>query len=121
MIRTASRIASILALAFALGLMPAWAGPTLDKIKQAGTIVCGINTGLAGFGQPDSQGRYSGFDIDICKAVAGATLGDSEKVKYVPMDAHQRFTALQSGEVDVLSRNTTYPLQRDAELGLNLA
>src|SRR4051794_34947119 len=119
MIRTASRIASILALAFALGLMPAWAGPTLDKIKQAGTIVCGVNTGLAGFGQPDSQGRYSGFDIDICKAIAAAVLGDPEKVKYVPLTAQQRFTALQSGEIDILSRNTSATLQRDAELGLN--
>src|SRR3954468_20590875 len=119
MIGTASRIASILALAFALGLVPAWAGPTLDKIKQAGTIVCGVNTGLAGFGQPDSQGRYSGFDIDICKAVAAAILGDPEMVKYVPLTPQQRFTALQSGEIDVLSRNSTYTLQRDAELGLN--
>ena len=121
MIGTASRIASILALAFGLGLAPAWAGPTLDKIKQAGTIVCGVNTGLAGFGQPDSQGRYSGFDIDICKAIAAAVLGDPEKVKYVPLTAQQRFTALQSGEVDLLSRNTTDTLQRDAELGLNFA
>ena len=121
MIRTASRIASILALAFALGLAPAWAGPTLDKIKQAGTVVCGVNTGLAGFGQPDSQGRYSGFDIDICKAIAAAVLGDPEKVKYVPLTAQQRFTALQSGEIDILSRNTTCTLQRDAELGLNFA
>src|SRR6476661_759595 len=121
MIGIASRIASILALAIAVGLAPAWAGPTLDKIKQAGTIVCGVNTGLAGFGQPDSQGRYSGFDIDICKAIAAAVLGDPEKVKYVPLTAQQRFTALQSGEIDILSRNTTYTLQRDAELGLNFA
>jgi general L-amino acid transport system substrate-binding protein len=121
MIRTASRIASILALAFAWGLMPVWAGPALDKIKQAGTIVCGVNTGLAGFGQPDSQGRYSGFDIDICKAIAAAVLGDPEKVKYVPLTAQQRFTALQSGEIDILSRNTSATLQRDAELGLNFA
>ncbi len=121
MIGTASRIALILALAFGLGLAPAWAGPTLDKIKQAGTLVCGVNTGVAGFGQPDSQGRYSGFDIDICKAIAAATLGDPEKVKYVPLTAQQRFTALQSGEIDILSRNTTYTLQRDAELGLNFA
>src|SRR3954453_2916928 len=107
MIGTASRIALILALAFGLGLAPAWAGPTLDKIKQAGILVCGVNTGLAGFGQPDSQGRYSGFDIDVCKGVAAASLGDSEKVKYGPLTAQQRFTALQSGEVDVLLRNTT--------------
>jgi general L-amino acid transport system substrate-binding protein len=121
MIGIAARIASALALTLGLGLAPAWAGPTLDKIKQAGAMVCGVNTGLAGFGQPDSQGRYSGFDIDICKAIAAAVLGDPEKVKYVPLTAQQRFTALQSGEVDVLSRNTTYTLQRDAELGLDFA
>ena len=101
--------------------MPAWAGPTLDKIKQAGAIVCGVNTGLAGFAQPDSQGRYTGFDVDICKAIAAAVLGDADKVKYVPLTAQQRFTALQSGEVDILSRNTTWTLQRDTELGLNFA
>ncbi|MGE0260674.1 MAG: amino acid ABC transporter substrate-binding protein [Alphaproteobacteria bacterium] len=121
MIWLAARIASVLALTLGLGLEPAWAGPTLDKIKQAGTLVCGVNTGLAGFGQPDSQGRYSGFDIDICKAIAAAVLGDPEKVKYVPLTAQQRFTALQSGEIDVLSRNTTDTLQRDAELGLDFA
>ena len=121
MFGTALRVALLLALTFVSGLAPAWAGPTLDKIKQAGTVVCGVNTGLAGFGQPDSQGRYSGLDVDICKAIAAAVLGDPEKVKYVPLTAQQRFTALQSGEVDVLSRNTTATLQRDAELGLNFA
>ncbi len=121
MIGIATRIAWVLALTLSLGLAPAWAGPTLDKIKQAGTVVCGVNTGLAGFGQPDSQGRYSGFDVDICKAIAAAVLGDPDKVKYVPLTAQQRFTALQSGEIDVLSRNTTDTLQRDAELGLNFA
>src|SRR3954453_9530808 len=117
----ALRIAPALALILGLGLAPAWAGPTLDKIKQAGTIVCGVSTGVPGFSQPDSQGRYSGLDVDICKAIASAVLGDPEKVKYVPLTAQQRFTALQSGEVDVLSRNTTYTLQRDAELGFNFA
>ena len=121
MIGIKARIALVLSLSIGFGFAPAWAGPTLDKIKQAGAMVCGVNTGLAGFGQPDSQGRYSGFDIDVCKAIAAAVLGDPEKVKYVPLTAQQRFTALQSGEVDVLSRNTTYTLQRDAELGLNFA
>jgi general L-amino acid transport system substrate-binding protein len=121
MLWTALRIAATLALILSLGLASAWAGPTFDKVKQAGTVVCGVNTGLAGFGQPDSQGRYSGFDIDICKAIAAAVLGDPEKVKYVPLTAQQRFTALQSGEIDILSRNTTATLQRDAELGLNFA
>jgi general L-amino acid transport system substrate-binding protein len=121
MMKFIARIASASVLVVGLGLASAWAGPTLNKIKQAGAVVCGVNTGLAGFGQPDSQGRYSGFDIDICKAIAAAVFGDPEKVKYVPLTAQQRFTALQSGEVDVLSRNTTYTLQRDAELGLNFA
>jgi general L-amino acid transport system substrate-binding protein len=121
MIGITARIASVLALLLGWGLAPAWAGPTLDKIKQAGAMVCGVNTGLAGFGQPDNQGRYSGFDIDICKAIAAAVLGDPDKVKYVPLTAQQRFTALQSGEVDILSRNTTDTLQRDADLGLNFA
>jgi general L-amino acid transport system substrate-binding protein len=121
MLTTALRIAAALTLTFGLGLASAAAGPTFDKVKQAGTMVCGVNTGLAGFGQPDSQGRYSGFDVDICKAIAAAVLGDPEKVKYVPLTAQQRFTALQSGEIDILSRNTTATLQRDAELGLNFA
>jgi general L-amino acid transport system substrate-binding protein len=118
----ALRLAAVLAVGIGLAIpAPAQAGPTLDKVKQAGTVVCGVNTGLAGFGQPDSQGRYSGLDIDVCKAIAAAMFGDPEKVKYVPLTAQQRFTALQSGEVDVLSRNTTDTLQRDAELGLDFA
>src|SRR3954449_7625521 len=121
MIRIALWIASALALMLNLGLAPAWAGPTLDKVRQAGTVVCGVSTGVPGFSQPDSQGRYSGIDVDICKAVAAAVFGDPDKVKYVPLTPQQRFTALQSGEVDILSRNTTYTLQRDTELGLNFA
>jgi general L-amino acid transport system substrate-binding protein len=120
MIGIALRAISAYAIAIGLGLVtPAQAGPTFDKVKQAGTLVCGVNTGLAGFGQPDSQGRYAGLDIDICKAIAAAMFGDGGKVKYVPLTAQQRFTALQSGEVDMLSRNTTWTLQRDTELGLN--
>jgi general L-amino acid transport system substrate-binding protein len=97
----------------------AQAGPTFDKVKQAGQVVCGVNTGLAGFAQPDNQGHYTGLDVDICRALAAALFGDATKVKYVPLTAQQRFTALQSGEVDVLSRNTTWTLQRDTDLGLN--
>src|SRR3954470_24635553 len=113
-----------LALALALGFgatAAAQAGPTLDKVKQAGNVVCGVQTGVPGFGQPDSQGKYSGFNVDICRAISAALFGDPDKVKYVPLTAQQRFTALQSGEVDVLSRNTTYTLQRDAELGFDFA
>jgi general L-amino acid transport system substrate-binding protein len=97
----------------------AHAGATFDKVKQAGQVVCGVHTGLAGFAMPDSQGHYTGLDVDICRALAAALFGDSTKVKYVPLTAQQRFTALQSGEVDVLSRNTTWTLQRDTDLGLD--
>src|SRR5712671_7088337 len=97
------------------------AGPTLDKVKQAGQISCGVGTGIAGFGAPDSQGRWAGFNIDICRALSAAIFGVADKVKYVPLTAQQRFTALQSGEVDLLSNNTTDTLQRDTALGLNFA
>jgi general L-amino acid transport system substrate-binding protein len=102
-----------------LAAVPAHAGKTLDGIKARGQVVCGVNTGLAGFSAADSNGKWTGLDVDICRAVAAATLGDPEKVKYVPLNAQQRFTALQSGEVDVLSRNTTFTLTRDASLGLH--
>jgi general L-amino acid transport system substrate-binding protein len=99
----------------------AHAGVTLDKVKQAGQISCGVQTGLAGFAAPDSQGRYAGFNVDICRALSAAIFGVADKVKYVPLTAQQRFTALQSGEVDLLSNNTTDTLQRDTALGLNFA
>jgi general L-amino acid transport system substrate-binding protein len=110
--------------AIGIGLGPggaAQAGVTLDKVKQAGQISCGVPTGVAGFAAPDSQGRWAGFDIDICRALSAAIFGAADKVKYVPLTAQQRFTALQSGEVDILSNNTTDTLQRDTELGLNFA
>jgi general L-amino acid transport system substrate-binding protein len=97
----------------------AQAGPTLDKVKQGGQISCGVQTGLAGFAAPDSQGRYAGLNVDICKALSAAIFGAIDKVKYVPLTAQQRFTALQSGEVDILSNNTTWTLLRDTTLGLN--
>ena len=109
----------LLASAGLLAAAPAYAGKTLDAIKQRGQLVCGVNTGLAGFSQADSQGKWTGLDVDICRAVAAAILSDPEKVKYVPLTAQQRFTALQSGEIDMLSRNTTNTLTRDASLGLS--
>ena len=102
-----------------LAIEPAQAGKTLDAIKSRGQLVCGVHTGLAGFSQADSQGNWSGLDVDVCRAVAAAILGDATKVKWVPLTAAQRFTALQSGEIDILSRNTTWTLTRDASLGLN--
>lgn len=98
---------------------PAFAGQTLDAVKQRGEIVCGVNTGIAGFSAPDSKGEWKGIDVDACRAVAAALFGDAKKVKYVGLTAAQRFTALQSGEVDILSRNTTATLTRDTSLGLH--
>ena len=111
--------ASIVAAMATLAAAPAHAGKTLDAIKARGQLVCGVNVGLAGFSAADSSGAWTGMDVDYCKAVAAAVLGDAGKVKWVPLTAQQRFTALQSGEVDVLSRNTTNTLSRDASLGLN--
>jgi general L-amino acid transport system substrate-binding protein len=109
------------AIAVGLAAAPALAGPTVDKIKSQGAIVCGVSTGLAGFSLADSQGKYTGLDVDFCRALAAAVLGDANKVKFAPLSAQQRFTALQSGEVDLLSRNTTWTLQRDTQLGLDFA
>ena len=103
----------------ALASLPAFAGKTVDAIKARGQLVCGVSTGLAGFSAADSQGNWSGLDVDVCKAIAAAMLGDGSKVKYVPLSAQQRFTALQSGEIDILSRNTTWTLTRDASLGMS--
>jgi general L-amino acid transport system substrate-binding protein len=97
------------------------AGDTVTAIKERGTLRCGVNTNVPGFSGPDSKGQWQGFDVDICKAVATALFGDSGKVDYVPLGAQQRFTALQSGEVDILSRNTTWTLTRDTSLGLDFA
>ena len=107
-------------LVLGMAALPAQAGKTIDAIKARGQLVCGVNTGLAGFSAADSQGNWSGMDVDICKAIAAAMLGDASKVKYVPLNAQQRFTALQSGEVDILSRNTTFTLTRDASLGMHI-
>ena len=92
---------------------------TLDSVKSKGFVQCGVNTGLAGFSQPDSKGVWKGIDVDVCRAVAAAVLGDAGKVRYTPLTAQQRFTALQSGEIDLLSRNTTWTISRDTGLGLN--
>jgi general L-amino acid transport system substrate-binding protein len=110
--------AGVAAAAF-LASAPAMAGKTLDGIKARGQVVCGVHTGLAGFSAADSSGKWAGLDVDVCRAIAAAVLGDAEKIKWVPLTAQQRFTALQSGEIDVLSRNTTLTLTRDASLGLH--
>ena len=97
----------------------AMAGKDLDAVKARGNLSCGIGQGTAGFMLQDSQGKWVGLDVDVCRAVSAAIFGDSEKVKYVPLSAQQRFTALQSGEVDILSNNTTITLTRDTALGLD--
>jgi general L-amino acid transport system substrate-binding protein len=99
----------------------AFAQSTLEAVKSKGFVSCGTNTGLAGFSQPDSKGVWRGIDVDLCRAVAAAVFGDASKVRYVPATTAQRFTSLQSGEVDLLSRNTTWSFSRDAGLGFNFA
>lgn len=90
---------------------------TLDLVKKRGHVECGVTTGFAGFSAPDDKGEWSGLDIDVCRAVAAATFGDATKFKAVPLNSQQRFTALQSGEIDLLARNTTVTQQRDTALG----
>ncbi|MET1114253.1 MAG: amino acid ABC transporter substrate-binding protein [Comamonas sp.] len=108
---------SLLAVALA-AMTSAHAGKTLDTIKQRDQISVGISSGVPGFSAADSKGQWSGLDVDVGKAIAAALLGDANKVKWVPLVSQQRFTALQSGEVDVLSRNTSVTLTRDASMGL---
>ena len=93
-------------------------GSTLDVVKERGKLMCGSNTGLAGFGNPNDEGVWEGIDVDVCRAVAAAVFGDANAVEFVPTTSKVRFTVLQSGEIDMLSRNTTWTLQRDVELGL---
>jgi general L-amino acid transport system substrate-binding protein len=100
---------------------PVSAGQTFDAVKAKGFVQCAVNTGLAGFSFADSQGKWTGLDVDLCRAIAAAMFGDAEKAKYTPTTAQQRFVALQSGEVDVITRNATQTLMRDTSLGFNIA
>ncbi len=93
---------------------------TLETVRQKGTISCGVNVGLGGFSMPDSKGVWKGLDVDACRAVAAAVFGDAEKVRYVPTTGTSRFAALQSGEIDILARNTTFTFVRDATIGLRM-
>ena len=97
----------------------AHAGTALNAIKERGYIKCGVSDGLPGFSHTDEKGKFSGIDVDVCRAVAAAVFGDSTKVKFTPLTAKERLTALQSGEIDVLSRNTTWTSSRDSAQGLN--
>jgi general L-amino acid transport system substrate-binding protein len=102
------------------GISAASAG-TLDDVKSKGFIQCGVSQGLIGFSNPDDKNNWTGLDVDFCRAVAGAVFGDGQKVKFTPLSAKERFTALQSGEIDILSRNTTWTMGRDTSLGLVFA
>lgn len=118
-------LASAIAVAaLAVAALPAQAqqgsgSPTLDAVKARGQVICGANGSVAGFGMPNARGEWTGLDVDVCRAVAAAVFGDATKVRYVATTAQQRFTALQSGEVDLLVRNTTWTLSRDTSLGLD--
>jgi len=94
---------------------------TLDDVKQRGVLNCGVNQGLPGFSEPDAEGNWSGFDVDFCRAVAAAIFADPEKVEYVPLSTSERFDALTSGKIDLLSRNSTWTMQREVGLGLTFA
>ena len=95
------------------------AGATLDAVKARGYLQCGVNTGLPGFSNADEKGNWTGLDVDLCRAVAAAVFGDASKVRFTPLTAKERLTAVQSGEVDLLSRNTTWTLNRDTSQGLH--
>ena len=118
--------ASILAVATGAGLIAnsptvGAQGKVLEVVKQRGSLSCGVHIGLAGFGQPNDKGNWTGLDVDYCRAIAAAIFGDGKKVKFVPTTAKERFTALQSGEIDVLIRSTTWTLSRESTLGLSFA
>lgn len=119
MLKSLKTVAVLGAFAAAGLAQVASASATLESVKEKGYLSCGVSTGLPGFSNPDDKGQWSGLDVDVCRAVAAATLKDASKVKFVPLTAKERFTALQSGEIDILSRNTTWTLTRDASLGLN--
>ena len=94
---------------------------TLAAVKERGTVKCGVGQGLLGFSSHDDQNNWTGFDVDICRAIAAAIFGDPNKVTFIPLDAASRFTALQSGEIDLLSRNSTWTMSRETSLGLMFA
>ncbi len=111
-------IATTAALMLMAGQAQAASGDTLAQIKKKGELQCGVSDGLPGFSNPNAKGVWEGIDVDLCHALAAGIFGDANKVKFIPLNAKERFTALQSGEVDVLSRNTTWTLSRDATMGL---
>nr|WP_243454221.1 amino acid ABC transporter substrate-binding protein [Oceanisphaera pacifica] len=115
---TFRRNALLVAATFAVGITQVQA-ETLEAVHERGELKCGVNAGLAGFSHPDEKGVWQGLDVDLCRGVAAAIFNDPSKVQYIPLNAKERLTALQSGEIDVLSRNTTWTSSRDTELGVN--
>lgn len=115
------KTAAVSAAAVTFALASASQAGTMEDVQKKGFVQCGASQGVPGFSNPDEQGNWTGIDVDVCRAVAAAVLGDASKVKYTPLSAKERFTALQSGEVDMLSRNTTWTLVRDTALGMNFA
>jgi general L-amino acid transport system substrate-binding protein len=113
-----NKILATCAVVVVLGSAAAASAGTLETVKQKGVLTCGSNPALPGFGLPDDKGNWTGLDVDFCRAIAAAIFNDPTKVKFVPLNAKDRFTALQSGEVDVLSRNGTWTMSREAQLGL---
>src|SRR6058998_2696990 len=116
------RVSLVVTLALAAGLSAQAANAqTLKTVKDRGMLSCGVSQGLPGFSSPDDKGNWTGLDVDVCRAIAAAIFNDPSKIKFVPLSAKDRFTALQSGEIDVLSRNTTWTLSRDTSLGANFS
>jgi general L-amino acid transport system substrate-binding protein len=113
------RVSLVVTLALAGFTAQAASAQTLKAVKDRGMLSCGVSQGLPGFSTPDDKGNWTGLDVDICRAIAAAVFNDASKIKFVPLSAKDRFTALQSGEIDVLSRNTTWTLSRDTSLGAN--
>ena len=114
------RVSLVVTLALAAGLTTqAASAQTLKTVKDRGQLSCGVSQGLPGFSTPDDKGNWTGLDVDICRAIAAAIFNDASKIKFVPLSAKDRFTALQSGEIDVLIRNTTWTMSRDSQLGLS--
>ncbi len=109
---------SILLAGVMVAASAATAGPTIDQVRKRGQLVCGVNPGVAGFGSSDERGNWNGFDVDFCRAVAAALFNDPTKVRFVPLNAKDRLSALQNSEIDILSRNTSYTLSREATQGL---
>src|SRR5258707_496354 len=120
-VRTLAFLSAFVSLVSGLLIATAASAQTLDKVKARGNVNCGVNSGLIGFAMRDAQGNWNGFDVDLCRALAAAIFNDPKKVQFVPLETTERFPALVSDRVDVLSRNTTWTIAREATLKVNFA